>query len=160
MMKGHVRLLAVVLGAFWVTGCVSSGPHINGGFLFTLVEGPVTSTNSGGSDLKGSACAINVLGLVAVGDNSIETAKRSAGIKVVSSVDYSLCLPSILSIKQLAPIRSDDGDLQPWELKQLLHHLGAKKRAPYREANSSLTPSVFDLHDNNLHMNLKDYLHA
>jgi uncharacterized membrane protein len=88
-MSSNLRMIGLVLWVFFVTSCASSGPHINGGALFTMVDGPVTSTNAGSDELKGSACAINVLGLVAVGDNSIETAKRSSGIKVVSSVDYN-----------------------------------------------------------------------
>lgn len=36
----------------------------------------------------GTGCATNLLGLIAMGDASIDTAKRSARITEVASVDY------------------------------------------------------------------------
>ena len=36
---------------------------------------------------RGEACATNILGIVASGDSSVETAKRNAGIKKVAYAD-------------------------------------------------------------------------
>ncbi len=41
------------------------------------------------SPKKGEACAMSILGLVAVGDASIEGAKKDGGITKVATVDHS-----------------------------------------------------------------------
>ena len=41
------------------------------------------------SKKKGEACSRNILGLVAVGDNSINSAKKNGTITKIATVDYS-----------------------------------------------------------------------
>lgn len=85
-----MRLSWLLLAGSLLTGCATGGPDINPGFLFTSVQGPVTTTGKAGAGGKrGEACASNILGIVAIGDNSIETAKKNGGIKQVASVDYN-----------------------------------------------------------------------
>ena len=70
-------------------GCASPGPHVPGGALFSSVHGPNgVGTGKGNASKTGKACGSNILGLVAMGDNSIEAAKKDGNIKAVSFVDY------------------------------------------------------------------------
>ena len=70
-------------------GCAGTGPHVSGGGLFTSISGPITATASTKATKEGEACASNILGLIATGDNSINAAKEVGGIKKVASVDYT-----------------------------------------------------------------------
>lgn len=74
--------LAMVLLA---TGCVYSevGPA-----LFTDIKGPIAPAAGAAKGKTGSSCASNIIGLVAMGDASIEAAKRAGGITKVTSVDH------------------------------------------------------------------------
>jgi hypothetical protein len=76
--------LAQVVGA---PGCGVAEAHTHG-CLVTIVEGPGRSESGASSTKKGSACAWNVLRLVAAGDMRISTAQRNGGITAISSVDY------------------------------------------------------------------------
>ena len=57
------------------------------GIIYADVKGPITATSSAGTK-QGQACARSYFGMVAVGDASIEAAKRAGGITEVSSVDH------------------------------------------------------------------------
>jgi hypothetical protein len=48
----------------------------------------MATSNSGVSSKTGEAQCISVLGLVAVGDCSIDTAKKNGGITKVNTVDW------------------------------------------------------------------------
>lgn len=58
------------------------------GFLYTGIKAPVTATSNGVSTKVGTAQIQTILGAVAVGDASIETAAKQAGIKKIHHVDY------------------------------------------------------------------------
>jgi hypothetical protein len=58
------------------------------GLIFTAVQGPITATTSQANARRGSACAWSLLGLVALGDASIEEAKSDGQIREVSTVDH------------------------------------------------------------------------
>ena len=80
-------LLTLPLLSLMVTGCAFAPTPVGSALIFTDVKGPVAvDDNNTGYAKKGEACATNVLGLVATGDASIETAKKVAGISKVSSV--------------------------------------------------------------------------
>lgn len=67
------------------------------GSMYTEVKLPVTATsNSGASTRTGEANCTSVLALVAVGDCSIEAAKKNGGITKVNHVDWEA--KSILGI--------------------------------------------------------------
>jgi hypothetical protein len=55
--------------------------------LYTDVKAPFAVTNHSGSSKVGSAKATSILGIVATGDASIETAAKSAGITKIHHVD-------------------------------------------------------------------------
>ena len=70
-----------------LVGCATTSSTSAGWALITSAVDPVTATAAPGTSKTGEACVHNVLGLVAFGDASVEKAKKSADIKVVSSVD-------------------------------------------------------------------------
>jgi hypothetical protein len=67
-----------------ISGCASPMPM---GALYTELKLPVTATGTAGRK-EGTAECQSVLGLVATGDCSIETAKKNGGISKVSAVDW------------------------------------------------------------------------
>lgn len=85
-MKNLVLLVAV---AFTFTGCATtgllSGPGL--GFVYTATKDAEMATTATAAGKTGKACANNYLGIVAMGDASIEAAKKAGGITAVSSVD-------------------------------------------------------------------------
>ena len=82
------RILGVAAITILLTGCAAGLSPVGYGF-FTNVDGPITATEHVDSSKNGSACAINVLGLVATGDASIYKAKKNGGISKISTADYS-----------------------------------------------------------------------
>ena len=52
------------------------------------VKGPLGPAGGTATPKKGQACASTFLALFASGDASIEAAKRSAGIKEVTTIDH------------------------------------------------------------------------
>lgn len=81
------KTLMVTFLVVSITGCASVSTPVGRGFLLTDVKGPIAVDDNNNESVKtGEACATNVLGLVASGDASIETAMRAAGISKVASV--------------------------------------------------------------------------
>jgi hypothetical protein len=77
------------LGAVCIlVGCATMIPM---GGLYTGTKMPFTATGNGGVSSKtGEAQCISILNLVALGDCSIETAKKNAGITKVNTVDWDI----------------------------------------------------------------------
>lgn len=73
-------LLSLIL-----VGCATRQPVI-GGIYSDVIAGENVSSNQAGNRV-GQACATSILGLVATGDASIESARRAGGITLISSVD-------------------------------------------------------------------------
>ena len=85
-MKLH-QLSAIALAAALLGGCaVVASPTT--GFLYTKVQGPITTGNGTKTGKTGQACATNILGLISTGDASIDAAKKAGGITTVASVDH------------------------------------------------------------------------
>ena len=80
-------LFVFALGAVGIImGCATLIPI---GGLYTATKLPFMATsNSGVSSKTGEAQCISVLNLVAVGDCSIEAAKKNGGITKVNTVDW------------------------------------------------------------------------
>ncbi|MBH9970282.1 MULTISPECIES: TRL-like family protein [unclassified Commensalibacter] len=70
-----------------LAGC-AGGKSPVGLALISNVKGPISATDHTVTSKKGASCAHNLLGIVASGDASIDSAKKKAGITKVSSVDY------------------------------------------------------------------------
>ena len=89
-MKHLGTLLILVLAVSYLTGCIAYSTSPVTGALYTDVKAPITATASGAAALKsGSATVTSVLGLIATGDASIETAAKIGGITKIHHVDYS-----------------------------------------------------------------------
>lgn len=59
---------------------------VNGAW-YTDAHSSVGATSNQAGNRVGEACSTSILGLVATGDASIETARRNGGITMISSVD-------------------------------------------------------------------------
>lgn len=84
-----LMLLGAASGALLLSGCASYLPM---GQVYTGVEGaPVSGqVNSNVTAAKeGQACAMSILGLVAVGDMTVESAAKDGGIIQIASVSYT-----------------------------------------------------------------------
>ncbi len=78
--------ICLVLAGFLFGGCASYYPM---GMLVTQVQGPMAAGPGSVKYSKvGKATAQSVLGLVATGDASIQTAAKNGGIKKIKYVDY------------------------------------------------------------------------
>jgi hypothetical protein len=71
-----------------IAGCAAYAVAPVTGFVYTDVKGPMTATSNPGGEKVGTAICTSILGLVAQGDASIETAARNGGITKIHHVDY------------------------------------------------------------------------
>lgn len=86
-MKKVVKLSFVAACAMVFASCAAvSTPAGVGGLYTSVTSGEAVTSNSLGSKV-GTSSASNILGIIATGDASIQTAARSAGIKKISHVD-------------------------------------------------------------------------
>ncbi|MBD3183058.1 hypothetical protein GF312_12255 [Candidatus Poribacteria bacterium] len=83
------KLLApILLLVLFLAGCAAySVAPVTGG-LYTEVKMPGVVTSNTGSSKVGTATCTSILGLIAQGDASIETAAKNAGITKIHHVDY------------------------------------------------------------------------
>jgi len=88
-MKRTIALVGIlVISAALLTGCATSYPI---GGLYTELKLPVAVTgNSGNSPKVGTAECKSILGLIATGDASVETAMRNGGITKIHHVDWEV----------------------------------------------------------------------
>lgn len=85
-MRALLVLVSVGMICVVLMGCATSYPM---GSLYTELKLPVTATDNAGRATKiGTATCTSILGLVAIGDASIEAAKKQAGITKVHHVDW------------------------------------------------------------------------
>lgn len=85
MRKAFFSLAAVAALAF--TSCSTISTQAGLGAIYTgVTEGQMVTSNQLGTKVGTSSC-LGVLGIVAIGDASIQTAANSAGIKKISHVD-------------------------------------------------------------------------
>jgi hypothetical protein len=83
MKRMTVLLLAVLLG-----GCAVASSPVTG-VMYANVKAPLTATTSTEEPQRvGRASARSILGIVASGDASIQTAARNGGITEIHHVDY------------------------------------------------------------------------
>ena len=80
--KGVFLLGAVVV---FINGCAYAAMPLTAGIYGNVKFGQAVSLQSG--DKVGRACANTILGAIATGDASIETAKKNGNIRSVSTVD-------------------------------------------------------------------------
>ena len=86
-MKKLVKSIFAVAIAMTLASCGSVGTVAGTGLLYTdMAQGEMVTGNTLGSKV-GTSVANSYCGLIAVGDASVQTAARSAGIKKISHVD-------------------------------------------------------------------------
>lgn len=98
-MKKVIALLAMAVFAIAI-GC---GPI---GGLFTSVKNPGQfstgeTTNPGGSAITGESCAMSILGLIALGDWSVDAALKAAGAEGKTLKNVSVDHPVMLILGSL-----------------------------------------------------------
>ncbi|MCX7766558.1 MAG: TRL-like family protein [Candidatus Sumerlaeia bacterium] len=87
MRKTKFVLLCLFLGII-LAGCATPFPW---GSLYTKVELPIAATaNVGPSTKVGTAECTSVMGLIAIGDASIDAAKKEGGITKIHYVDQDV----------------------------------------------------------------------
>ena len=84
-MKKILAMLVVLALAGFVAGCATPYPQ---GLFYTEVKLPSSTTSNVGSSKVGVAECESILGLVATGDASIQTAARNGGITKIHHVDW------------------------------------------------------------------------
>lgn len=87
-MKSSLRLLSAVALTVVVSGCASTSMNSRAGFAAVAMHTEAGLATSDGGNKTGTACTQNYVGVVTMGDSSIEAAKKAGGISRVSSVDY------------------------------------------------------------------------
>lgn len=96
-------LLTLVVGIM-ASGCAAVGMN---GFFYTGVEEPVNATSNSRGTKTGEASCTNVLGLVAVGDCSIDAAAKKGGINNIKSVDQKTTSVLGLFVKRTTVVTGD-----------------------------------------------------
>jgi len=91
-MKTTSKWMVLAALTFAAAGCmpVSGG---NGGAMGIVYAGYKMGGNVGtgtGGAKSGTACAKSILGIVSMGDASLEAAKKAGGITTVSDVDHDI----------------------------------------------------------------------
>ena len=86
-MKNLQKLTLGICLAFLVSSCAFVAAPVMGG-LYTDVKGPHMATSNPVASKVGTGQASSILGIVATGDASIQSAARSAGITRISHIDY------------------------------------------------------------------------
>lgn len=84
-MKSKPILLALLPATLFLGGCASAIPQ---GALFTDVKLPAAASSNTVAAKVGRSYCKSYLGVVAIGDASVETAKKNGGITKVTSVDW------------------------------------------------------------------------
>lgn len=85
-MKKTISLIALSATALLLQSCFSGALTRPVGVVYSNVSDPVAATDTAGTR-TGEATATSYLGVVAMGDSSIDAAKKNGGISTVSSVD-------------------------------------------------------------------------
>ena len=82
------KLLLLLVSAVVLSGCATATMPVSG-LLFANVKAPLTATASPEKPTRvGRASTRSILGLIASGDASIQTAARNGGITEIHHVDY------------------------------------------------------------------------
>ncbi len=88
-MKRIIPLVAAItLATMLFTGCAAYAVTPVFGALYTDVKAPLTATSNSEYSKVGTGEATSILGLIATGDASIQTAARNAGITKIHHVDF------------------------------------------------------------------------
>jgi len=85
-MKTLKTIALASVAACMLSGCAIVKSPLTG-FIYTDMKSPLMATSNSNSSKVGMASAQSILGIVATGDASIETAAKSAGITKIHHID-------------------------------------------------------------------------
>jgi len=85
-MKNTLKI-CLALTLLSATSCALPRPSAGPGFIYTNITEGVFANNAVEEKKQGELCNSNILGIASTGDSSIESVKRKAMIKNVSSID-------------------------------------------------------------------------
>ena len=85
MKKKITTLMALAVAMAFLVGCATVNPI---GLAYTEVKLPCKATCAAKDFKVGTSECVSVLGLVAIGDASIETAMKNGGITKIHHVDW------------------------------------------------------------------------
>lgn len=80
-------IIGSILGLIALSGCATAKSPVTGFWYTDIYSSEAVTSNPAGNKI-GEACNMSILGLIATGDSSIETARRNGGITTITSVDY------------------------------------------------------------------------
>ncbi len=83
-----IKMSTIVLAFTGLAGCATAQAPVNGLF-YSDVKHPGFATEAYGGSAMGESCATSILGIVATGDASIDTAKKAGGVAQVVAVDHT-----------------------------------------------------------------------
>lgn len=82
------KLFVLLASMALLSGCATSASPVSG-FLYSSVKAPLTATAAPEQAQRvGRASVRSILGIIASGDASINTAARNGGIREIHYVDY------------------------------------------------------------------------
>jgi hypothetical protein len=81
-------LALAALAVLPLAGCAIVSSPVGNGLLFTQVKAPVLANEGPRGTKTGTSKAMNALGLIAMGDASIETAAKQGGITKITHIDH------------------------------------------------------------------------
>jgi hypothetical protein len=87
-MKNSIITLSA-LSLLTLTSCISTPSQVGTALISDTKEPVLVTANQRGSK-EGKACGQNILGLIAKGDMSVETARKNGGISKITSVDKTV----------------------------------------------------------------------
>lgn len=82
------KVVVLLALAAMLSGCGAMASSPVTGQLYSDVKGPVDAEGDAEATKKGESCAKSYLGLIGVGDASIDSAKEDGGISDVATVDH------------------------------------------------------------------------
>ncbi len=95
-MRRIVMLLGICLVSVYASGCAgfAYAPVIPPqGIIYTKIEAPISTNFDGATPVaqkSGKATAMSILGLVALGDASVDAAAREGNLSTIHYADYTL----------------------------------------------------------------------
>lgn len=87
-MKRSITLVSLSLLLLTLSSCgfIADGPF---GYMYTETETPIALGSADAGEKAGEACVKSFFGMIAVGDASIETAKKNGGISEIYTINRS-----------------------------------------------------------------------
>src|SRR5690554_2121387 len=88
IMKIQYSLALLLVSLFALQGCAATAASPVSGFLYSDIQAPFSGEGDAAGSLVGEATCVSYLGIVAVGDCSIQTARTAGGISTIHFIDY------------------------------------------------------------------------